>query len=88
MQPGIGNPVPADRTLTLADMSERTLKVLATRKDIACVLVNPLQAMHPNGSAPSDGQLVDGGRKAGRIWPPIATGCTGWRKRAARTASS
>ena len=65
VQPGIGNPVPADRTLTLADMSERTLKVLATRKDIACVLVNPLQAMHPNGSAPSDGQLVDGGRKAG-----------------------
>ncbi|WP_394647577.1 aminotransferase class III-fold pyridoxal phosphate-dependent enzyme, partial [uncultured Sphingomonas sp.] len=65
VQPGIGNPVPADRTLTLADMSDRTLKVLATRKDIACVLVNPLQAMHPNGSAPSDGQLVDGGRKAG-----------------------
>jgi glutamate-1-semialdehyde 2,1-aminomutase len=65
VQPGIGNPVPADGTLTLADQSEQTLRVLASRKDIACVLVNPLQALHPNGAAPSDGQLVDGGRKAG-----------------------
>jgi glutamate-1-semialdehyde 2,1-aminomutase len=70
VQPGIGNPTPADRTLTLADMSERTLKVLATRRDIACVLVNPLQALHPNGNAPSDNQLVDsGGRKAGTDLP-------------------
>ncbi|MDP1028428.1 aminotransferase class III-fold pyridoxal phosphate-dependent enzyme [Sphingomonas sp. KR1UV-12] len=65
VQPGIGNPVPADRTLTLADQSERTLKVLASRKDIACVLVNPLQALHPNGGAPSDSQLVDSSRRAG-----------------------
>ncbi|AXJ96203.1 MULTISPECIES: aminotransferase class III-fold pyridoxal phosphate-dependent enzyme [unclassified Sphingomonas] len=65
VQPGIGNPVPADGTLTLADQSEQTLRVLASRKDIACVLVNPLQVLHPNGAAPSDGQLVDGGRKAG-----------------------
>lgn len=65
VQPGIGNPVPADRTLTLAEMSERTLAVLARRKDVACVLVNPLQALHPNGNAPSDNQLVDSGRKAG-----------------------
>ena len=65
VQPGIGNPVPADATLTLADMSERTLDVLRRRRDIACVLVNPLQAFHPNGAAPSDGQLVAGGRRAG-----------------------
>ncbi len=65
VQPGIGNPVSADRTLTLADQSEQTLKVLATRKDIACVLVNPLQALHPNGNAPSDNQLVDSNRRAG-----------------------
>ena len=64
VQPGIGNPRPANDTLTLADMSERTLKVLATRRDIACVLVNPIQAMHPNGGAPSDGSLVDSGRRA------------------------
>ena len=64
VQPGIGNPVPADRTLTLADMSERTLRVLARRRDIACVLVNPLQVMHPNRSAPGDGTLVDSSRSA------------------------
>ena len=64
VQPGIGNPVPADRTLTLADMSEKTLAVLASRKDIACVLVNPLQALHPNSAAPSDSALVDSSRKA------------------------
>ena len=65
VQPGIGNPVPEGGTLTLADQSERTLDVLARRKDIACVLVNPLQSLHPNGGAPSDGQLVDGTRRAG-----------------------
>ncbi|MBB3346231.1 aminotransferase class III-fold pyridoxal phosphate-dependent enzyme [Sphingomonas sp. BK069] len=65
VQPGIGNPVPADHTLTLAEMSDETLGVLATRKDIACVLVNPLQALHPNAGAPSDSQLVDSARRAG-----------------------
>ena len=65
VQPGIGNPVPARETYTLADMSERTLRVLRTRRDIACVLVNPLQALHPNANAPGDSALVDSGRKAG-----------------------
>lgn len=65
VQPGIGNPVPADRTLTLADLSEQSLRVLARRRDIACVLVNPLQALHPNAAAPSDGQLIDSSRRAG-----------------------
>ncbi|MGC3985176.1 MAG: aminotransferase class III-fold pyridoxal phosphate-dependent enzyme [Pseudorhodoferax sp.] len=58
VQPGIGNPVPAERTYTLRDMDERTLRVLASRCDIACVLVNPLQALHPNANAPSDSALV------------------------------
>jgi glutamate-1-semialdehyde 2,1-aminomutase len=65
VQPGIGNPIPADRTYTLADMSERSLGVIATRRNIACVLVNPLQALHPNSGAPSDGSLVDSARRAG-----------------------
>ncbi|HEY4175058.1 MAG TPA: aminotransferase class III-fold pyridoxal phosphate-dependent enzyme [Rhodopila sp.] len=65
VQPGIGNPVPADRTYTLAEMSERTLRVLRRRRDIACVLVNPLQALHPNAPAPADSSLVDSGRRAG-----------------------
>ncbi|KQM22709.1 glutamate-1-semialdehyde 2,1-aminomutase [Sphingomonas sp. Leaf24] len=64
VQPGIGNPTPADNTLTLSELSDRTLHVLATRKDIACVLVNPLQAMHPNKGAPSDGTLIDSSRSA------------------------
>jgi glutamate-1-semialdehyde 2,1-aminomutase len=38
--------------------------VLETRDDIACVLVNPLQALHPNSSAPADSALVDGSRRA------------------------
>jgi len=46
-------------------MSQRTLQVLASRKDIACVLVNPLQALHPNANAPGDSALISSGRKAG-----------------------
>jgi glutamate-1-semialdehyde 2,1-aminomutase len=65
VQPGIGNPTPADGTYTLAEMSDRTLHVLRHRRDIACVLVNPLQALHPNAAAPSDSTLVDSGRRAG-----------------------
>jgi glutamate-1-semialdehyde 2,1-aminomutase len=64
VQPGIGNPIPARETYTLNDMSEDTLRVLSTRRDIACVLVNPLQALHPNSNAPSDSSLVDSGRDA------------------------
>jgi glutamate-1-semialdehyde 2,1-aminomutase len=62
VQPGIGNPVSPHETYTLADMSERTLQVLRTRRDIACVLVNPLQALHPNANAPGDSALVDSSR--------------------------
>ncbi|HEY4340927.1 MAG TPA: aminotransferase class III-fold pyridoxal phosphate-dependent enzyme [Steroidobacteraceae bacterium] len=64
VQPGVGNPATAHDTYTLKDMSERSLKVLRMRRDIACVLVNPLQALHPNANAPSDGALVDSGRHA------------------------
>ena len=65
VQPGPGNPLPPRETYTLKDMDFRSLKVLATRKDIACVLINPLQALHPNSPAPGDSSLVDSGRKAG-----------------------
>src|SRR5262249_28041522 len=64
VQPGVGNPLPARDTYTLADTSEDSLRVLRTRRDIACVLVNPLQALHPNGAAPADTSLVDGARSA------------------------
>src|SRR5258708_254519 len=65
VQPGIGNPVPARETYTLKDVSEDTLRVLLTRRNIACVLVNPLQALHPNDAAPADSSLVDGARRTG-----------------------
>jgi glutamate-1-semialdehyde 2,1-aminomutase len=64
VQPGVGNPVAANETYTLKDMDEASLRVLRTRTDIACVLVNPLQAMHPNASAPGDAGLVDSARSA------------------------
>ena len=64
VQPGVGNPIPARDTYTLKDMDDTTLRVLRSRDDIACVLVNPLQALHPNISAPSDSMLLDSGRRA------------------------
>ena len=64
VQPGVGNPIAARDTYTLAEMSEATLRVLRHRNDIACVLVNPLQALHPNQGAPGDSTLVDSGRTA------------------------
>ncbi len=64
VQPGIGNPVPPRNTYTLKDMDEDSLRVLRRRRDIACVLVNPLQALHPNMNAPGDGSLVDSTRRA------------------------
>ncbi|MGO9987538.1 MAG: aminotransferase class III-fold pyridoxal phosphate-dependent enzyme [Steroidobacteraceae bacterium] len=64
VQPGAGNPLAARETYTLKDMDAAALRVLETRRDIACVLVNPLQALHPNVSAPGDSTLVDSGRSA------------------------
>jgi glutamate-1-semialdehyde 2,1-aminomutase len=64
VQPGAGNPVPARDTLTLKEMGAGTLRVLRARRDVACVLVNPLQALHPNAAAPGDSALVDSGRGA------------------------
>lgn len=64
VQPGVGNPRPPHEVYTLRDLAPESLRVLETRSDVACVLVNPLQALHPNGSAPSDGALVGSARRA------------------------
>jgi glutamate-1-semialdehyde 2,1-aminomutase len=64
VQPGVGNPVRTRETYTLKDMSEASLRVLRNRRDIACVLVNPVQVMHPNSAAPADSTLVDSTRQA------------------------
>ena len=76
VQPGIGNPVPARDTFTLAEMSAATLRVLRHRNDIACVLVNPLQALHPNAAAHSDSALLDSSRSASFSRPAY----TAWLK--------
>lgn len=65
VQPGPGNPLPPRETYTLRDLHENSLQVLRKRRDIACVLVNPLQALHPNKAAPGDSSLVDSSRSAG-----------------------
>lgn len=64
VQPGVGNQRKVDDVYTLRDLSEHTLKVLASRNDIACVLINPLQAMHPNADAAADSRLVNSKRSA------------------------
>jgi len=64
VQPGPGNPMPAPDTFTLRERHPAALHVLRSRDDIACVLVNPLQALHPNAPAPSDSSLVDSSRAA------------------------
>lgn len=64
VQPGVGNPHPVKDTYTLKDMAPDTLRVLRTRRDIACVLVNPLQALHPNMNAPGDSMLINSERWA------------------------
>jgi glutamate-1-semialdehyde 2,1-aminomutase len=58
VQPGVGNPVTVKDTFTLAELNQATLRVLRHRNDIACVLVNPLQALHPNRGAPGDSTLI------------------------------
>jgi glutamate-1-semialdehyde 2,1-aminomutase len=65
VQPGVGNPAPARETYTLKEMDDDSLRVLGNRRDIACVLVNPLQALHPNKGAPGDSTLLDSSRSAG-----------------------
>ena len=64
VQPGPGNPTTATRTFTLKEMDAATLRVLRTRNDIACVLLNPIQALHPNAGPPGDSSLVDSSRNA------------------------
>lgn len=64
VQAGIGNPRPATETYTLKEMDRNALRVLRTRDDIACVLVNPIQALNPNGAPASDTALIASDRSA------------------------
>lgn len=64
VQAGVGSRRAARDVYTLKDMDYASLEVLNTRNDIACVLVSPLQALHPNVAAPGDAALVNSGRNA------------------------
>ncbi|HVU01384.1 MAG TPA: aminotransferase class III-fold pyridoxal phosphate-dependent enzyme [Polyangiaceae bacterium] len=64
VQAGIGNPIPPRHVYTLKEVDEDTLRVLETRSDVACVLVNSIQALHPNAAPPSDSTLVASDRSA------------------------
>ena len=65
VQPGVGNPTTSKDVFMLSELREATLRVIRTRRDIACVLINPLQALAPNRPAPGDSTLIGSGRSAG-----------------------
>lgn len=58
-----GNERIVDDVLTLHDMSPLTLQVIRLRyREIAAVVINPLQAFHPNSPPPSDLALASNNR--------------------------
>jgi len=65
VQPGVGNRRQGNDIYTLADLSNASLKVLESRNDIACVLINPTQALHPNADSASDTSLLTSDRATG-----------------------
>ena len=57
--PGVGSDRPLDDCLTLKDLDRGSLAVLRRRaRDIAGVLVNPVQSFHPNSPPPNDAVLL------------------------------
>jgi glutamate-1-semialdehyde 2,1-aminomutase len=62
VQPGLGSERRLDDCLTLKDMHPASLAVIRQRaREIAGVLVNPVQAFHPNSPPPSDAVLLTSG---------------------------
>jgi glutamate-1-semialdehyde 2,1-aminomutase len=62
VQPGLGSERPLDDCLTLKDLNPASLAVIRRRaKEIAGVLVNPVQSFHPNSPPPSDAVLLTSG---------------------------
>jgi glutamate-1-semialdehyde 2,1-aminomutase len=63
VQPLAGNERVAYDVLTLTDMSPRSMLAIRLRyREIAAVVVNPLQAFHPNSPPPSDLALATNNR--------------------------
>jgi glutamate-1-semialdehyde 2,1-aminomutase len=62
VQPGLGSERTISDCLTLKDMNPGSLEVIRRRaKDIAAVLINPVQSFHPNLPPPSDTVLLTSG---------------------------
>ena len=59
VQPGLGSERQLSDCLTLKDLHPASLDVIRMRaKDIAGVLINPVQSFHPNSPPPSDAVLL------------------------------
>jgi glutamate-1-semialdehyde 2,1-aminomutase len=59
VMPGLGNERHLDDCLTLRDLDPRSLALIRRRaREIAAVLVNPVQSFHPNASPPNDAVLL------------------------------
>ncbi len=59
VQPGLGSERPLDDCLTLKDVNPASIAVIRRRaKEIAGVLVNPVQSFHPNSPPPNDAVLL------------------------------
>jgi glutamate-1-semialdehyde 2,1-aminomutase len=62
VQPGLGSERSLDDCLTLKDLHPASLAIIRRRaKEIAGVLVNPVQAFHPNAPPPNDAVLLTSG---------------------------
>jgi len=76
VQPGLGSERMLDDCLTLNDMSPASLAVIRRRaREIAGVLVNPVQSFHPNSPPPNDAVLVT---SAVRKAQTSSDGYAGW----------
>jgi glutamate-1-semialdehyde 2,1-aminomutase len=59
VQPGLGSERAIDDCLTLKDLDPASLRVIRVRaREIAGVLVNPIQGFHPNAPPPNDAILL------------------------------
>ena len=64
VQPGLGSERAVDDCLTLKDMHPASLDVIRRRRrEIAGVLVNPIQSFHPNAPPPNDAVLLTSGAR-------------------------
>jgi glutamate-1-semialdehyde 2,1-aminomutase len=62
VQPGLGSERGLDDCLSLRDLNPASLDVIRRRRrEIAAVLVNPVQCFHPNAPPPNDAVLLTSG---------------------------